>query len=100
MEPSRVLSTLSLIHISNGIFKGRGRRRIPGAIAPDRLNGKGLPPHHPDACGLKVALAAQVGAGGAGFIDANPDGMDPKLAAMADGAQKAADAYDLSLIHI
>ena len=32
--------------------------------------------------------------GGAGFIDANPDGMDPKLAAMADGAQKAADAYD------
>lgn len=33
--------------------------------------------------------AAQVGAGGAGFIDANPDGMDPKLAAMADGAQKA-----------
>lgn len=42
----------------------------------------------------EVALAAQVGAGGAGFIDANPDGMDPKLAAMADGAQKAADAYD------
>ena len=30
---------------ANGIFKGRGRRRIPGAIAPDRLNGKGLPPH-------------------------------------------------------
>ena len=29
----------------NGIFKGRGRRRIPGAIAQDRLNGKGLPPH-------------------------------------------------------
>ncbi len=32
---------------TNRIFKGRGRRRIPGAIAPDRLNGKGLPPHHP-----------------------------------------------------
>ncbi len=27
----------------NGIFRGRGRRRIPGAIAPDRLNGKDLP---------------------------------------------------------
>ena len=40
----------------NGIFKGRGRRRIPGAIAPDRLNGKGLPPHHPDACGLRTRI--------------------------------------------
>ena len=29
---------------TNGIFKGRGRRRIPGTIAPDRLNGKGLSP--------------------------------------------------------
>ena len=41
---------------TNGIFKGRGRRRIPGAIAPDRLNGKGLPPHHPDACGLRTRI--------------------------------------------
>ena len=40
----------------NGFFKGRGRRRIPGAIAPDRLNGKGLPPHHPDACGLRTRI--------------------------------------------
>ena len=40
----------------NGIFKGRGRRRIPGAIAPDRLNGKGLPPHHPDACGFRTRI--------------------------------------------
>ena len=43
----------------NGIFKGRGRRRIPGAIAPDRLNGKGLPPHHPDACGLRTRIPAR-----------------------------------------
>ena len=42
----------------NGIFKGRGRRRIPGAIAPDRLNGKGLPPHHPDACGQAPAASS------------------------------------------
>ncbi len=42
----------------------------------------------------EVALAAQVGAGGAGFIDATPDGMDPKLAAIADGAQDAADTYE------
>lgn len=42
----------------------------------------------------EVALAAQVGAGGAGFIDASPDGMDPKLAAMADAADAAAEAYD------
>ena len=41
---------------TNGIFKGRGRRRIPGAIAPDRLNGKGLPLHHPDACGLRTRI--------------------------------------------
>ena len=41
---------------TNRIFKGRGRRRIPGAIAPDRLNGKGLPPHHPDACGLRTTI--------------------------------------------
>ena len=41
---------------TNRIFKGRGRRRIPGAIAPDRLNGKGLPPHHPDACGLRTRI--------------------------------------------
>ena len=41
---------------TNGIFKGRGRRRIPGAIAPDRLNGKGLPPHRPDACGLRTRI--------------------------------------------
>ena len=40
----------------NGIFKGRGRRRIPGAIAPDRLNGKDLPPHCPDACGLRTRI--------------------------------------------
>ena len=41
---------------TNGIFKGRGRRRIPGAIAPDRLNGKDLPPHHPDVCGLRTRI--------------------------------------------
>ncbi|RGD95496.1 hypothetical protein DWY93_16735 [Clostridium sp. AF28-12] len=41
---------------TNGIFKGRSRRRIPGAIAPDRLNGKGLPPHHPDACDLRTKI--------------------------------------------
>ncbi|RGF30596.1 hypothetical protein DW106_00210 [Ruminococcus sp. AM09-18-1] len=41
---------------TNGIFRGRDRRRIPGAIAPDRLNGKGLPPHHPDACGLRTRI--------------------------------------------
>jgi len=41
---------------TNGIFKGRGRRRIPGAIAPDRLNGKDLPPHCPDACGLRTRI--------------------------------------------
>ncbi|PLT71158.1 hypothetical protein CDL26_13275 [Mediterraneibacter gnavus] len=41
---------------TNGIFKGRGRRRIPGAIAPDRRNGKGLPLHHPDACGLRTRI--------------------------------------------
>ena len=41
---------------TNRIFKGRGRRRIPGAIAPDRLNGKGLPLHHPDACGLRTRI--------------------------------------------
>ena len=40
----------------NGIFKGRGRRRIPGTIAPDRLNGKDLPPHCPDACGLRTRI--------------------------------------------
>ena len=42
----------------------------------------------------EVSLAAQVGAGGAGLIDATPDGMDPRMATKADGAQKAADAYD------
>ena len=41
---------------TNGVFKGRGRRRIPGAIAPDRRNGKGLPLHHPDACGLRTRI--------------------------------------------
>ncbi|RHS07001.1 hypothetical protein DWW13_00050 [Blautia sp. AF14-40] len=41
---------------TNGIFKGRGRRRIPGAIAPDRLNGKDLPPHHPGVCGLRTRI--------------------------------------------
>ena len=41
---------------TNGIFRGRGRRRIPGAIAPDRLNGKDLPPHHPDVCGLRTRI--------------------------------------------
>ncbi|MSS89612.1 hypothetical protein FYJ45_15360 [Eisenbergiella tayi] len=40
----------------NGIFKGRGRRRIPGALAPDRLTGKGLPPRRPDACGLRTRI--------------------------------------------
>ncbi|OUP87114.1 UNVERIFIED_ORG: hypothetical protein B5F06_05835 [Lacrimispora saccharolytica] len=40
----------------NGIFKGRGRRRIPGALAPDRLTGKDLPPHRPDACGLRTRI--------------------------------------------
>ena len=32
--------------------------------------------------------------GGAGFIDPTPDGMDPKLEAMAEAAQEAADDYD------
>ena len=41
---------------TNGIFRGRGRRRIPGAIAPDRLNGKDLPPHHPGVCGLRTRI--------------------------------------------
>ena len=41
---------------TNRIFKGRGRRRIPGAIAPDRLNGKDLPPHHPGVCGLRTRI--------------------------------------------
>ena len=42
---------------TNGIFKGRGRRRIPGAIAPDRLNGKDLPTHHPGVCGLRTRIS-------------------------------------------
>lgn len=41
-----------------------------------------------------AAVPAQVGAGGAGFIDPTPDGMDPKLEAMAEAAQEAADDYD------
>ena len=48
--------TSSERNLTNGIFKGRGRRRIPGAIAPDRLNGKDLPPHCPDACGLRTRI--------------------------------------------
>ncbi|RHO16148.1 hypothetical protein DW223_08115 [Butyricicoccus sp. AM18-35] len=48
--------TLSERNRTNGIFKGRGRRRIPGTIAPDRLNGKGLPPHRPDVCGLRTRM--------------------------------------------
>ena len=48
----------------NGIFKGRGRWRIPGALAPDRLTGKGLPPHRPDACGLRDEDTGQTGASG------------------------------------
>jgi len=40
----------------NGIFKGRDRRRIPGALAPDRLTGKGLPQRRPDACGLRTRI--------------------------------------------
>ena len=38
-----------------------------------------------------AAVPAQVGAG---FIDPTPDGMDPKLEAMAEAAQEAADDYD------
>lgn len=39
------------------MFKDMCRHEIiPGAIAPDRLNGKGLPPHHPDACGLRTRI--------------------------------------------
>lgn len=41
-----------------------------------------------------AAVPAQVGAGGAGFIDPTPNGMDPKLEAMAEAAQEAADDYD------
>ena len=41
----------------------------------------------------EVSLAAQVGAGGAGLIDATPDGMDPRLSAMANGADAAASQY-------
>lgn len=41
-----------------------------------------------------AAVLAQVGAGGAGFIDPTPDGMDPKLEAMAEATQEAADDYD------
>ena len=41
-----------------------------------------------------AAVPAQVGAGGAGVIDATPDGMDPKLEAMSAAAQKAAEEYD------
>ena len=42
----------------------------------------------------EVSLAAQVGAGGAGLIDATPDGMDPRMATKADGADAAAHRYD------
>ena len=48
--------TSSERNLTNGIFKGRGRRRIPGAIAPDRRNGKDLPPHHPGVCGLRTRI--------------------------------------------
>lgn len=41
-----------------------------------------------------AAISAQVGAGGAGVIDATPDGMDPKLEAMSAAAQKAAEEFD------
>ena len=41
-----------------------------------------------------AAIPAQVGAGGAGVIDATPNGMDPRLVAMIAAAQKAADEYD------
>ena len=41
-----------------------------------------------------AAIPAQVGAGGAGVIDATPDGMDPKLEAMSAAAQKAAEEFD------
>ena len=42
----------------------------------------------------EVSLAAQVGAGGAGLIDATPDGMDPRMATKADGADAAVHRYD------
>ncbi|RHQ25343.1 hypothetical protein DWY89_14050 [Clostridium sp. AF27-5AA] len=48
--------TLSERNRTNGIFKGRGRRRIPGTIAPDRQNGKDLPPYRPDVCGLRTRM--------------------------------------------
>lgn len=41
-----------------------------------------------------AAISAQVGAGGAGVIDATPNGMDPKLEAMSAAAQKAAEEFD------
>ena len=43
---------------------------------------------------LEEEYAAQVGAGGAGFIDPTSEGMDPKLEAMADAADAAARRHD------